>query len=289
MRATTGPGGVCSLGAGRAPALPWIILLLLNSLLAGCAGLMSGTDTTLVRKDLLVAEQARSQTLEKQVQDLQKHNQNLQQRVSNLEQKQASAGQASHEDLARLKLLLLEKDYQIKVLTKKLDEAILEVVRTMSKLRSLESKAEAASTLAEAEIALKLLKNEAAGKGKDLNVTQAEQMLKLGSQEFKKENYGGAVYLTTQAKGLIKGEQARSISHENMPKVEGEVLFGVPLPLRAVTKSNVREGPGLEHKVVAAIEEGTILTGQSYKGPWVRVKTEDGRLGWIFYDLVEGP
>ena len=36
-----------------------------------------------------------------------------------------------------------------------LDEAVVEVVRTKAKLRSIESRAEAASSMAEAEIALK--------------------------------------------------------------------------------------------------------------------------------------
>jgi hypothetical protein len=279
MRATTGPGGVCSLGASRAHTLSWFILL--NSLLAGCVGFMSGTDKTLVQKDLLVAEQDRRQAVEKQVKD-------LQQQVQTVAQKQASLSKASEEELARLKLLLLEKDAQIKGLTRKLDEAILEVVRTMAKLRSLQSKAEAASNLAEAEIALKLLKSEGEGKGKDLDVSQAEQMLKLSSQEFKKENYGGAVYLTTKAKDLIKGEQVRSINRENMTREDGEVLFALPLPLKVVKKSNVREGPGLDYKVLFTLGEDTTLLGQSHKGLWVHVESEDGRMGWISYDRIGG-
>ena len=67
---------------------------------------------------------------------------------------------AKREDnIAKLQLRLLERDAQIKQLEERLnsqqemlDEAIQEVVRAKAKLRSLESKAEAASEMAEAEI-----------------------------------------------------------------------------------------------------------------------------------------
>ena len=69
--------------------------------------------------------------------------------------------------LAKLQLRLLERDAQIKQLEERLnsqqemlDEAIQEVVRAKAKLRTLESKAEAASEMAEAEIAIKALKTQ---------------------------------------------------------------------------------------------------------------------------------
>lgn len=190
------------------------------------------------------------------------------------------------EELAKLRLLLLEKDAKIQGLTQTLDAAILEVVRSMAKLQGREGKAEAASSLAEAEIALKLLERDGVGREKDSNFIQAKQLLKTAAQEFQKENYGGAIYLTSQAKSLVKGEEARRTSRENMPKIAGEVLFSLPLPLRVLSKGNIREGPGLNFKVLFVVEEGAPLTGQSYKGLWVRVKSEDGRSGWIFYNLV---
>lgn len=187
--------------------------------------------------------------------------------------------QKLEEELARHRLILLEKEAQLKVLGQKLDAAIREVVRAMAKLQGLESKAEAASNLAEAEIALNLLEREGSAREKDSDLIQANQLLKASAQEFKKENYGGALYLASQAKSLIKGEQARSTSGEKMPKVEGEAPFSLPLPLRVLTKSNVREGPGPNFKIGFVVEEGARLTGRSYKGLWVRVKSEDGRWG----------
>jgi hypothetical protein len=200
--------------------------------------------------------------------------------------RQTAANQELEERLARLQLALFEKDAQIKLLTQKLDAAILEVVRSLAKLRSLESKAEAASNLAETEIALKLVERDSGGR-KSPDTAQAEKLLEVAGQEFKKENYGGALYLTTQAKGLLRG--AGRSSGEAVTRVDGEVLFSLPLPLRVIGRTSVREGPGQNFKVAFAVPEGAPVTGHSYKGMWVRVKSDDGRWGWLFYSQVGQP
>ena len=78
------------------------------------------------------------------------------------------------DNIAAMQLRLLEKDAQNMKLEERLnsqqvmlDEAVLDVVRAKAKLRSLESKAEAASEMAEAEIAVKALKVQAKGQGPD--------------------------------------------------------------------------------------------------------------------------
>ena len=142
------------------------------------------------------------------------------------------------DNMAKLQLQLLERDAQIKQLEERLnsqqemlDEAIQEVVRAKAKLRSLESKAEAASEMAEAEIAVKALKAQLAGQTRNPELIKAQELLKMSAQEFKKENYGGAVYLTNQAKGHIRAGQIQLTSREKaapikrLPPIEGEVFF----------------------------------------------------------------
>ena len=203
--------------------------------------------------------------------------------------------------LAKLQLQMLERDAQIKQLEERLnsqqemlDEAIQEVVRAKAKLRSLESKAEAASEMAEAEIAVKALKAQLAGQKRNPELIKAQELLKMSAQEFKKENYGGAVYLTSQAKGHIRAGQIRLGGREKvapikrLPPMKGEVFFSLPLPLLVLKTSNLREKPDLESKVIATLEKGTPLIGYSYKGQWVRVTSEDGTNGWVFQTLVGG-
>jgi len=175
-----------------------------------------------------------------------------------------------------------------------LDEAIQEVVRAKAKLRSLESKAEAASGIAEAEIAVKALKAQLAGQTPNPELIKAQELLKMSAQEFKKENYGGAVYLTSQAKGHIRGGQIRLEGREKvapikrLPPFKGEVFFALPLPLQVLRTSNLRTQPDRDSKVITTLEKGTPLIGYSHKDKWVRVMSEDGTNGWVFQTLVGG-
>ncbi len=205
-------------------------------------------------------------------------------------------------EIAKSKLRILEKEAQVKALEERLnsqqvmlDEAIQEVVRAKAKLRSLETKAEAASDMAEAEIAVKALKVKLAGRGSDPEIAKAEQLLNMGVKEFERENYGGALYLTTQAKGQIKtaemrlgGRKMPSDVRKELKPVAGEALFAQPIPLQVLKTSNLRELPDLKSNILATLEKGTPLIGYSYKDQWVRVTMEDGTAGWIFQTLVGG-
>ena len=197
--------------------------------------------------------------------------------------------------IAKLNNQLIEKDSQIQELTerssslqKKLDEAIQEVVRAKAKLRSLESRAETATSIAETEIALKALKVQQPGRHANPSIIQAEQLLAMSSQEFKKKNYSGALYLVNQAKDHISKAQTRSNGDKSADTLLGEVPFAKPLNLRVTKKSNLREGPGTYFRVVAIVRPRTPLTGYSFKGEWLRVKGDNGVAGWIFQDLVTG-
>ena len=199
------------------------------------------------------------------------------------------------EAVGSLKLLLLEKETQIKgmeghqtSLQKKLDEAIQEVVRAKAKLRSHESRAEAASHMAETEVAIKVLRSQRPEQEQAPELAKAEQLLGMSTQEFKKENYGGALYLAYQAKEHIRLAQTQHRGEEEGELLSGEVLFAVPLALQVMKTSNVREGPGLSYKVITSVGPNTSVTGYSYKGQWVRVEGENDLKGWIHQSLLGG-
>ncbi|MEJ2039156.1 MAG: hypothetical protein P8X55_09510, partial [Desulfosarcinaceae bacterium] len=134
-------------------------------------------------------------------------------------------------DIADLKMRILAYEAQIQDLNrradmqqKRLDAAIVEVVRAKAKLRSLESKAEAASTLAEAELAAKSLKSQVPEANSVLTweITAVEQLLAMSIEEFKAQNYGGALFLANQVKGQVRAAQARLSRSTNGDAVEGE-------------------------------------------------------------------
>lgn len=47
------------------------------------------------------------------------------------------------------------------------------------------------------------------------------------------------------------------------------------------SKVSLREGPGTQYKILGEISKGTCLAIIEERGPWIRVKLEDGREGWI--------
>jgi len=181
-----------------------------------------------------------------------------------------------------LQLQLMEKDAQILDLRDKYERATREVVRSMAKSQSAASRAEAASARAEAEIALQGLKASNPGSAA---VSQTENFLAMSTLEFDRQNYSGSLYLASQAR--IVARQSDGVSGaEDALAAAGEIRFALPLPLEAVRRSNVREGPDLGSNVLFTLDEGARLVGYSHTGEWIKVSDDGGRRGWIFHTLV---
>ena len=183
--------------------------------------------------------------------------------------------------MAELEIRLLEKESQLAELQTRLDEARREVVRAMAKLQTLATRAEAASAMAEAEIAV-----QAAGRvGAGPDVAQARQLLQMSAGEFDRANYGGALYLATQAKTLAGAHRA-SVADDSAPLRPGETPFARPILLQCTAQTNVRAGPSTTFPVAFTAERGTPLVGHSHVGDWLRVSDDGGRRGWVHLSLV---
>src|SRR3989449_6885102 len=146
---------------------------------------------------------------------------------------------------ARLELKVLEQEAQVDALQSRLGDARREVVRAMAKLQSLATRAEAASGMAEAEIALQALR---AANGTNSPPSpeygQGSQLLQLATAEFDQQNYAGALYLATEAKNAASAGRGRVASDDRAATRKGEVPFALPLRLQTTGRANVREGPG---------------------------------------------
>src|SRR5437773_11338444 len=127
---------------------------------------------------------------------------------------------------ARLELKALEQEAQVDELQSRLDDARREVVRAMAKLQSLATRAEAASGMAEAEIALQALRtangNNAAASPE---YSQGSRLLQLATAEFDQQNYAGALYLATEAKNAAAAGQGRVGGDDRQTTRKGEVPF----------------------------------------------------------------
>jgi len=180
-------------------------------------------------------------------------------------------------------LLLLEKEAQVDELRARLDDARQEVVRAMARQQSLASRAEAASAIAEAEIALQTLSTAASAPG----VPEVGRLIKLSTAEFDRQNYAGALYLASQAKSAAFTARGQLASVERGPLRAGERPFASPLRLRTSTRANLRAGPGDTFKVLLSLPAGAPLTGLSHAEQWVRVTDDAGREGWIYQGLID--
>lgn len=169
-----------------------------------------------------------------------------------------------------------------------LEEAIQEVVRARAKQRSVQSRAQAAAEIAEAEIALERLSEAARGAAV---AEQARKLLASASKEYESENFGGALYLVNQSKNRIRlaglSPAAQRVD-SGEASVADETVFGYPVPLSVTKRSNFREGPGTEFPVLSTIDAGTTLMGHASKGSWIRAQSPDGMAGWIHNSLVDG-
>src|SRR5436305_939312 len=131
---------------------------------------------------------------------------------------------------ARLELQLLARDAQIEDLQVRLEDTRAEVVRAMAKLQSVASRAQAASAMAEAEVALQSMKS---GTSQDppLEAAQVTRLVRQSATEFDKQNYGGALYLANQAKTVATSYRGRlGVNREDARP--GETLFAVPIKLK---------------------------------------------------------
>jgi len=182
--------------------------------------------------------------------------------------------------VTQLEIQLMERDALIERQNAQLEQALKELVGTMGKLRSLATRAEAASAMAEADVALKTIGNSGRNSSE---LRQATWLMQQSSTEFQRKNFGGALYLANQAKAAT---HLRGLGGGVKEPRQGEVVFGGPVELRARMHANVRAGPGMNFAVSFAADSGSALSGLSYLGEWIRVKDEAGNEGWIFGSLV---
>lgn len=186
---------------------------------------------------------------------------------------------------AVLGLQLLEREAQIQDFERRLGEARQEAVRAMARLQTLATRAEAASGIAEAEIGVQTLRN-LEGSAGAVELQQSQELLRLSTVEFGNQNYGGSLYLATQARNVAKAGETRLRGTRRATLRSGEVPFAIPLALQVQGTANVREGPGTTFRVLFTLDRGSRVVGHSYLNEWVRISEPQGRAGWIFYTLV---
>ena len=148
----------------------------------------------------------------------------------------------------------------------------MELIRTKARLKGLETKAEASSAIAEANILLRRAENRTGAL-----LTLGQQSLARAEQLLLEENYGAASFFALKAQDLAT--RAQDDTHRN------DVVL--PLSVRVkVRRANLRQGPGLDQKVLTQVPRGTTLTVRRAEGDWF--ETAHGELtAWVSRTVVD--
>jgi len=195
-----------------------------------------------------------------------------------------NANAALERRIADLDLHLLEATAQVEELHERLDEARREVVRSMARQQSVATRAEAASGMAEAELALQSLPESAPPRA----AAEIRGLTQQSSVEFEKTNYGGALYLANQAKSAALIARGQLAGAQEGPLQQNERPLALPLQLETTTGANVRSGPGTGFGVSFTLPAKSSVVAYSSAEQWLRIVDDSGRGGWISQSLIRG-
>jgi hypothetical protein len=198
-------------------------------------------------------------------------------------------------EIVRLQQSLTEKDAEIQQLraqrnvqAKELKQTTGEVARAEVRLRRLATQADAASQLAEVEVALQGMQTKTLTRRAAAQLAQAQHILDAGAASFAQGDYGAAVELAAQSQEIIDMVAGRRGSAAAMRDAV-EMPFQVPVALRVRIDSNLRARPGRSAAVLGVLRQGALVRAHAYRGEWLRVHTEDERAGWVYGALLEAP
>ena len=187
------------------------------------------------------------------------------------------------EEIARLRQELAARDAELRDLrssqreqVKAVQESTREVTRARARVRRLATQADAASYLAEVEVAL-----EAARSGTPSPLLPlARAFLEAAQAPFVQGDYASAMDRAAQAEQLVTAA-ASGTPQRSRTRIAGEVLLQAAIPLKTRVDSRLRRAPAPRAAVVTTLGPDAALVAHAYKGDWMRVETADGKLGWL--------
>ena len=198
-----------------------------------------------------------------------------------------SCEEQTHE-LARLRQDLANREAELRDLrsnqrhqVKVLQESTREVTRAKVKLRRLATQADAASYIAEVEVALELLRSSLGATSTVPLMVLAQGVLESTAEPFAQGDYGVAMDRAAQAEQLIALVTDNQVRPGSPPRGPREVPLQVAIPLKVTIDSKLRRQPLGKAPVVGVLKKDSRLVAHVYKGSWMQVETEDGRSGWV--------
>jgi hypothetical protein len=191
-------------------------------------------------------------------------------------------------EIARLRQELATRDAEVRDLrsnqrdqAKVLQESTREVTRAKVKLRRLATQADAASYIAEVEVALESLRSSVGTTTTVPMMALARDILESTTAPFAQGQYGVAMDRAAQAEQLIAAVAENQTRAGKRPRVAGEVPLQAAITLKSTVDSNLRREPSAKASIVGVLKENSAVVAHAYKGTWLYVETDGGRSGWV--------
>jgi len=191
-------------------------------------------------------------------------------------------------EIARLREDLAARDAEMRDLrsnqrdqAKVLQESTLGATRAKVKLRRIATQADAASYIAEVEVAYESVRSSLGKTTTAPMMELAQGILESTAALFARGQYEAAMDRAAQAEQLIivvAEAHARSGSRARVP---GELPLQVAVSLKVTVDSNLRRQPLARAPVVGVLKKDSHLVARAYKGSWLYAETDDGRAGWV--------
>lgn len=143
-----------------------------------------------------------------------------------------------------------------------------------SDLRAAKTRAEAVSATAEARVMLERAR--AAAPWRSAECEDAAAKLAEAERLLQQEHVGAAIFFASRARRIAEDAVAEARSLEG----SRQALFV------SSERVNLREGPSTGSAVVTVLGASTPVFPERRNGAWVLVRTQSGRVGWVYASLL---
>ena len=238
-------------------------LVILTSLLFGCA-------STKEAERRLAEIYSQNQLL---------RNTNEQLTVKLAEQKTATA---------RLQMELVERQVEIGKAKAVQEAPPSEPEHIRGRMPPPNSKAEAVTCLAEIETEINAAKKPATANEDPKAFSRTDGLLTQSKSALARDSYDEACSLAYQALAAIREIRLKTLLSTRV-RTSTYADFIEPLQLQAVKRCNIRKRPSTKSKVLETLAADSTITAVGYRGNWIKVTTDRGQTGWIYYTMLNVP
>jgi hypothetical protein len=148
------------------------------------------------------------------------------------------------------------------------------LVAAESGLRAGYTRADAISTLAEAQIQVARAAQEAPWRSSE--VDEARRKLVEAAQQVQQGHFGAAVFFVYRARRI----SAQLLHEAKLVRARPDASFV------KVRRLNLRAGPSIDHEVLAELTRGAPVFPERDQGDWVLVRASSEAVGWVHRSLI---